>query len=168
VAPDRVVDEDDDAGAGDAPIAVDVVPVHPENGDPNDFIAHIAPPGGDGAVPTIELVERFFGPFLAEAPEEDASRAQAQAAQSSLGAALAKWSGARAGGAKLLVRLPFAIPGDAGVESMWVDVTGYDARTVTGTLVDEPLGATDVARGDAVTRPRADVERVELRATRDE
>jgi hypothetical protein len=144
------------------------VPSPPENGDPNDFVARIVPPGGEGAVATIELVERFFGPLAAAAPEPDAARAQAQAAQSSLSAALAKWSGARAHGGKLLVRLPFPIPGEAGVESMWIDVTGYDARTITGTLVDEPLGATDVARGDTVTRPRGDVERVEMRATRDE
>jgi hypothetical protein len=175
VAPDRVAGELDreaaengGAGAAAEPVALDVVPSHPENGDPNDFMARVLPPGGEGAVATIELVERFFGPFVAAAPEPDAARAQAQAAQSWLSVALAKWSGARAHGSKLLVRLPFPIPGEAGVESMWIDVTGFDARTVTGTLVDEPLGATDFARGDTVTRPRADVERVELRANRDE
>ena len=46
---------------------------------------------------------------------------------------------------------------------MWLEVTRYDAQTVTGTLKDDPLGATDVARGDSVTRPRAQVEDVELR-----
>jgi uncharacterized protein YegJ (DUF2314 family) len=65
------------------------------------------------------------------------------------------------------VRLPFPIPGGAGVESMWVDVSSYDATTITGALVDDPLGATDLERGDRVTRPRADVERVELRARAD-
>ena len=39
-----------------------------------------------------------------------------------------------------------------------VEVTVYDARTVTGTLVDEPLGATNVSQGSKVTRPREDVE----------
>jgi hypothetical protein len=159
--------EAEDAGATEERVALDVVPSHPQTGDPNDFLARIAPPGGDGAVATIEMVERFFGPFVAAAPEPDAARAQAQAAQSSLSAALAKWGGPRTRGAKLLVRLPFPIPGDAGIESMWIDVTGYDARTIKGTLVDEPLGATDFARGDAVTRPRTDVERIELREAHD-
>jgi hypothetical protein len=162
--------EDDagDAAEPEARVALDLVPAQPENGDPNDFFARIEPPGGSGTVATIELVEKLFGPFLATAPEPSAQRAQTQAAQSSLGATLAKWANARTTGAKLLVRVPFAIPGDVGVESMWLEVSSFDARTVTGTLVDEPLGATDFARGDRVTRPRADIERVELRAGRDE
>jgi hypothetical protein len=158
------------------PVSIDLVSAHPENGDPNDFMARIEPPGGEGVVPSLELVERFFGPTLAVAAEEDAMVALRGQAQAKLGAALAKWSAARAarpgGGAPgsaatLLVRLPFPIPGDAGVESMWVEVTRYDAQTVTGKLVDEPLGATDVARGDDVTRPRSEVESVDLRSARE-
>ncbi len=153
-----------DAPAPEQAVTVDLAPAAPENGDPNDFFARVEPPGGEGPVATIDLVERFFGPFLATAPDPSAVREQARAAQASLGAALGKWGAARSRGAKLLVRLPFPIPGDAGVESMWIDVTGDDGTSVTGTLVDEPLGATDVARGDTVTRPRGEVEAVELRA----
>ncbi|MBV9945460.1 MAG: DUF2314 domain-containing protein [Myxococcales bacterium] len=54
--------------------------------------------------------------------------------------------------------LPFPIPGDAGVESMWIDVTRFDPESLTGRLLDDALGATDVARGQEVTRPRALVE----------
>ena len=64
-----------------------------------------------------------------------------------------------ADGKRLLVRLPFPIPGDVGFEAMWVEVTSYATDTVTGTVVDEPI-ATDVARGDRVTRPRTEVEDV--------
>ena len=46
---------------------------------------------------------------------------------------------------------------------MWVDVTKADAKTVTGIILDEPLGATDVHKGDLVTRPRSDVEDLNLR-----
>jgi hypothetical protein len=47
---------------------------------------------------------------------------------------------------------------------MWIDVTRADARTVTGKVMDEPLGATDLHKGDAVTRPRGEVEDLDLRA----
>jgi hypothetical protein len=167
VAPETPLDDDaGDAAALPDSVAIRVLPANPENGDPNDFLARIVPPG-EGVVGSLELVERFFGAFAATAPDPESARTEAHAAQSSLGATLATWTASRARGTRLLVRLPFPIPGGAGVESMWVDVSGYDATTVTGTLVDDPLGATDLARGDRVTRPRADVERVELRAHSD-
>jgi hypothetical protein len=140
-------------------VAVDVVSVRPEAGDPNDFMARIEPPAGDGPIGYVDLAERFFGPLLAPSSEVMARRRAD--AQRRLASALARWSSPRAGG-QLLVQLPFPIPGDAGVESMWVQVTRYDARTVTGRLIDEPLGATEVSRGDEVTKPREEVE--DLRA----
>jgi uncharacterized protein YegJ (DUF2314 family) len=90
--------------------------------------------------------------------------ARQKKAQEALAAALATWSAGHASGTKLLVQLPFPIPGDAGTESMWLEVTGFNARTVTGHLVDEPLGATDVHFGDEVTRLRADVQDLKLTA----
>jgi hypothetical protein len=152
----------DDAGLPtDREVRVDLVPEQPETGDPNDFLARIEPPGGDGPMAYLELAESFFGSSLAASSEEDVVRARASKAQRALGAALARWSVRRSSGGELLVRLPFPIPGDAGVESMWVEVTGFDDRTVTGKLVDEPLGATDVAPGDTVTRPRTAVEDIQ-------
>jgi hypothetical protein len=145
-------------------VAIRLVPASPKIGDASDFLALIVPPG-EGVVGSLELVERFFGPFAATAPDPDAARAEAQSAQSRLAGALATWTGSRARGARLLVRLPFPIPGGAGDESMWIDVGSYDATTITGTLLDDPLGATDLARGDRVTRPRTDVERFDLRTS---
>jgi hypothetical protein len=113
----------------------------------------------------LELAESVLGPFLTTAAPEE-QRERRQDAQARLGHALAEWGATHRRGSELLVRLPFPIPGDAGVESMWVRVTRFDARTVTGRLVDEPLGATDVAQGDEVTRRRDEVEGVELRASR--
>src|SRR5579884_3138685 len=78
---------------------------------------------------------------------------------------LAQWEAGRTSGAKLAVQLPFAIPGDAGTESVWVEVSGFDARTVTGRVMDDPLAATDVKRGDEVTRPRAQVMDFDARGT---
>jgi Uncharacterized protein conserved in bacteria (DUF2314) len=143
------------------PVEVDVVSHHPENADPNDFMARIEPPGAEGPIGALDLAERFFGPVLAAAPTASAMSERRKLAQAKLGPALARWQGAKDGGAKLLVLLPFPIPGDAGIESMWIEVTRFDGQKVTGKLTDEPLGATDVARGQEVTRPRSDVEDVE-------
>ncbi len=148
----------------DHAVAIDLAAAHPESGDPNDFIARIVPPAGEGPMGYLELSEAFFGPGLAASPGEDAVRARAAQAQRSLAQALTRWALARASGAKLRVQLPFVIPGDAGVESMWVDVTDYSDRSITGKLLDEPLAATDVARGDSITRPRADVEDIQERS----
>jgi Uncharacterized protein conserved in bacteria (DUF2314) len=144
-----------------SPIGIDLVSMHPEAGDPNDFIARIEPAGGDGPLGYVDLAERFFGPLLTAPPPAEGLDESARL-QRELAATLARWDSTRASGARLLVRLPFSIPGDAGVESMWVEVSAYDARTVTGKLVDEPLGATDVARGDLLTRPRSQVEDVRV------
>lgn len=151
-----------DAGLPEVkPVEVDVVGVHPEPGDASDFVARVEPPGGDGPIAYVDLAERFFGPLLiAPAADADGRREKAQA---QLAAALAAWDAAKERGAKLVVALPFAIPGDAGAESVWVEVTRFDARTVTGKVLDDPLGATDVKRGDEVTRPRAQVQGVDLR-----
>jgi hypothetical protein len=152
-----------DAGLPEVrPVEVDVVGVHPESGDASDFIARIAPPAGEGPIAYVDLAERFFGPVLVSTSGADGS-ARHEKAQAQLGASLAAWEAAKARGAKLLVALPFGIPGDTGVETVWVEVTRFDPRTVTGTVLDDPLGATDVKRGDEVTRPRAQVQDVDLR-----
>ena len=148
------------------PTTIDLVSVHPEGGDPNDFMARVDPPGGTGPVGYLDLAERLFGPLSASA-DEAALRANRERAQHALPAALERWSASRGAGSTLLVRLPFDIAGDGGVESMWVDVTRYDPRNVTGRLADDPLGATQFNRGDEITRPRAEVEDLEVRAGRD-
>jgi hypothetical protein len=147
-------------------VPVEVVGVHPEDGDPNDFVARIVPAGGEGPIGYVDLAERFFGPLLAASPTQDVLDARRHAAQEKLSASVGRWEAARAAGAKLLVLVPFPIPGDAGTESMWLEVTGADAKSVTGTVMDDPLGATEVKRGDVVTRPRTEVEDVELRGVR--
>ena len=160
-----------DAGA---PRTIDLASVHPEGGDPNDFMARIEPAGGDGPLGYLDLSELFFGPSLAASPGEASLRASRDKAQRALPAALARWSSTRPA-TSLLARLPFPIAGDCdagpdagcGTESMWIDVTGYDARTIRGKLLDDPLGATQFSRGDEIARPRTDVEEIEARDRRD-
>jgi hypothetical protein len=154
----------DDAGLpASTPVAIEVVSANPEAGDPNDFMARIVPPASEGPLGFVDLAERFFGPVLAASPEAHVLRTRRQRAQRELASALVRWGAARANGARLLVQVAFAIPGDAGVESMWVEVTRYDGGTVSGTILDDPLAATDVARGDVVTRRRDEVEDVQMR-----
>jgi len=146
-----------------AAFELDVTSVHPESGDPNDFIVRVEPSAGEGPLAYVDLAGRFFGSLTA-APAADVMAERRERAQVRLTNALARWTESRATGARLVVLLPFGIPGDAGTESMWIDVTRADARTVTGKVMDEPLGATDLHKGDAVTRPRGEVEDLDLRA----
>ena len=146
-----------------APVDVEVVSVHPETGDPNDFIARVSPSSADTPLGYLDLAERFFGPVLAASPGSEVLSERKAKAQANLPSALTRFAASRGAGGRLLVQLPFAIPGEGGVESMWIDVSRFDARNVTGKVIDEPLGATDVHRGDEVTRPRTEVEDLDLR-----
>ncbi|HLK38208.1 MAG TPA: DUF2314 domain-containing protein [Polyangiaceae bacterium] len=170
-AVDRIVLSRDDLGrargrAYDEPDLPPLTPVpitlrseNPRTGDPNDFIAHVVPGPSDGALGYLELAERFFGADRAAAPEPGVLAKQRARAQADLPSALAGWAPGRG---KLLVRFPFAIPGDEAAESMWIAVTRFDATSITGTVQDEPLAAGDVARGDEVTRKRSEVEDIEF------
>lgn len=149
-----------------APIEIDVQSVHPESGDASDFLARVQPSSGDGALGYVNLAERFFGPILAASPGADVLADRQARAQTRLASALSSWSASKGAGARLVVQLPFPIPG-GGTESMWLDVTRFDAKNVTGKILDEPLAATDVHRGDEVTRLRADVEDLDLRLPKD-
>jgi uncharacterized protein YegJ (DUF2314 family) len=141
-----------------APVPIALEGVHPENGDPNDFFVRIAPPEGATPAGYLAIAESFFGLLLPEAPSDDALREKKQKVQKALAGALARYDAEKAHGAKLFVQLPFAITGDEqGFEAMWIEVTAFDAANVTGTLADDPLGATTLARGAKVTRPRRDV-----------
>jgi hypothetical protein len=145
-----------------APLAVDVTSVHPEAGDPNDFMVRVEPAAGEGPLAYVDLASRFFG-ALSAAPAPDVMAERQARAQARLANALSRWTAGRAAGARLLLLLPFGIPGNGGTESMWVEVTRADSTTVTGTIIDDPLGATDVHKGDEVRRPRTDVEDLDLR-----
>ncbi len=154
-------------GGADAAAAT-VVPVAPSSGDAGDLLARIEPPGGEGPIATLELVERLYGPTEVVARDDASLQARGARAQRDLARALdyaaapaaaREGAGGDAAPGEVWVRLPFAIPG-GGAESLWVRVTRHDAETVSGTLDDDPLAATDLTRGAAVTRRRAEVEAV--------
>jgi hypothetical protein len=140
--------------------------VNPESGDPNDFMARILPPDGDGPMGYLALAEHFFGRVLGASTDRAAANpGQRREARRGVDEALARWGETSDAGGKLLVRLPFDILGDAGVEAMWVEVTDFNDKTVTGSLVDEPLAAVTFSRGQSVTRRRDEVEAVTVRGT---
>jgi hypothetical protein len=162
------------AGAGSADatateaVAVDLssVAVEPTAEEESDFVARIEPPGGEGPLAYLELGERFFGPLLTSmgpppaASANDAKRSERMLER--LASAIDRAASPDAGQLRAFVRLPFDIPG-GGREALWVEVTGHDARTVTGRIADDPMAATDVARGTEVTRSRVEVLDVRLR-----
>jgi uncharacterized protein YegJ (DUF2314 family) len=149
-------------------IGIDLLSVesdHPGTPDGADFFARVEPQGGEGPLAYLELAERFFGSVLATAPDESTQKSDQTRAARELADALDRTSateGKGSGRATVFVRLPFEIPG-GGSEALWVEVTGHDARTITGRIADEPLAATDVERGQTVTRARSDVQGVRVR-----
>lgn len=147
----------------ETPLELDVSSVHPENGDPNDFMARVEPAEGDGPVAYMDLAERFFGPLLTASPGAAVLGERKGRAQAALAGAVARWTADSSRGARLFVMVPFGIAGDAGTESMWIDVARADGKTVTGKVLDEPLGTTEVHKGDEVTRPTGDVEDLDLK-----
>jgi hypothetical protein len=150
----------DGSAVASLPIAlVSVADAPPDVPGASDFVARIEPERGEGPLAYLELGERFFGTVLA-ATNEDAQAPSGTAER--LAAALDRAGAPDATSGKVFVRMPFEIPG-GGHESLWVEVTRHDARTLTGRIADDPLAATDVARGDEVTRPRSDVLDVRLR-----
>jgi hypothetical protein len=148
-------------------LPIRLVTVHPESGDPNDFVARIEPPDGDGPIGYLQLAEHFFGRVLGVSTESSmADGTRRDDTRLDLDRALADLEATRTNGGKVLVRLPFEIPGDEGAEAMWVEITGFDEKTVTGILVDEPLAAVTVAQGATVSRRRDEVEAVTVRERR--
>ena len=148
-------------------LRIPLVSVQPESGDPNDFIARIEPIEGDGPMGYLLLAEHFFGRVLGVSTESAlADAAPNVEIRKDLDKALANLEATRSNGGKVLVRLPFDIPGGAGAEAMWVEISGFDEKTVTGILVDEPLAAVTVTQGAKVSRRRDEVEAVSVRAGR--
>jgi uncharacterized protein YegJ (DUF2314 family) len=141
----------------ESPTHVKMENVHPESGDPNDVMARIVPEGGTTPDGYAALATAFFGEPTPETPNEEEMRAHAERARAKLPELLARLSTERDAGARLFVQLPFPIAGDAGTEWMWVEVSRFDDRTVTGALADDPLGAVGLRRGSTVTRPRSEV-----------
>lgn len=163
---------DEDAGAGGkpmpevAPVAVGIENVHPENGDPNDFMARIVPEDGPTPEGYAELAAAFFGEAGPPPPEQSPEEAQAQA-KSRVDKELPSLLDRSRKGVTLYLQFPFAVPPDEDdpnvpadaapdYEWMWVEVKSFDAKTVTGVLMDQSDVNPALPKGQTVTRARMD------------
>jgi len=148
------------------PIEIDLDDVPPENGDPNDLMARVIPPDGPSPEGYEDLAASFFGLDPVGPSPLDEIRATKEKAQRMLPAILEKFTKLRGEGAALFLEIPF--PTDAegkddpatnpdAFDFLSLEITSYDANTVTGTIYEDPAGAYGVKKGDSVTRKRTEV-----------
>jgi uncharacterized protein YegJ (DUF2314 family) len=149
-----------------APVAqeIDLVVPPPQQGDPDNPVLRLVPPGGDGAQGYDGLATGLFGTTerLVDVTDDPSLELARQRAVHAFPAALARWRAMRPRGA-LLVKLPFAVPGDAGpsaggVESMWVELKSADGPLLTGSLANSPALIPDLKQGAQVKGARKDLE----------
>ena len=167
---ERARGEKFDADAGmppSVPIDIDLEDATPESGDPNEIMARIVPPDGVTPEGYDDMVEMFFGQSSAwQPPSEDEFKLIKDKAQAALASALARHKKERL---ELFVQLGFptaaALKHDASPDAsdldafewMWVEVTAFDDKDITGTLIDEPESVPGAAKGQSVTRKRSEV-----------
>jgi hypothetical protein len=155
-------------------LEIDLLGVHPENGDPNDVMARVVPPEGATTQGYEGLVDSLFGPSAQgwEPPTPEEFRATRTRTQAALASVLTRWKAAQKDGgesAELYVQLPF-VPsssrsGDGGPDAsdlmafewMWLEVKSFDDKSLTGALVDDPEDVPGLSKGDKVTRRRDEV-----------
>ena len=145
------------------PVPIGLADVIPHSGDPNDFMARVVPPEGASPEGYEDLAGIFFG-GESEGPPGDDLRAAHEKTQRVLPDLLSRFKASRAEGAALYVEVPFALPGtDAGVDPLvneksfdflLLEVTQWDDRTITGTLVDDSAPVLGLKKGATVTRKR--------------
>ncbi len=148
------------------PIEIDLDNVTPETGDPNDVMARVIPPDGPSPEGYEDLAASFFG-LADEGPSAlDEMRGTREKAQRALNDVLDRFAKMKGQGAALFLEIPFPTATDGGSDPMAnpdafdfisIEITSFDATTVTGTLYEDPAGAVGVKKGDSLTRKRAEV-----------
>jgi uncharacterized protein YegJ (DUF2314 family) len=127
----------------------------PQDGDPDNALIEIVfdePERGSVAEQQYLLLDALFGSSdtgtpVTHTPEVLAASALARADLENLRARFAR---GLAPNEALLVKAPFSTS-DGGNEWMWVEVTGWHARTIDGILTNQPLDVPDLRAGAAVT-----------------
>jgi uncharacterized protein YegJ (DUF2314 family) len=145
--------------AGPATELVDlVVPPHQE-GDPDNAIVRLVPPGGATPSGYDDLVRGLFGVAeqLVDQNDDAALIAASERAARSFPAAVSRWKAMGSPRSTLLVKLPFAIPNDGGLEWMWVNVMSVQDTTISGSLANSPAYITDLKGGAPVRGKRKDL-----------
>jgi hypothetical protein len=146
------------------PMAIDLEDVAPEPGDPNDLMARVVPPEGPSPEGYEGLAASFFGSSDPENAAKDEMIAIRDKAQRMLPDVLARYTKLKADGAALFLEIPMPMDPDAGddpfanpnaFDFVSLEVTSFDATTVTGTIYEEPSNPLGVHQGDTLTRKRS-------------
>jgi uncharacterized protein YegJ (DUF2314 family) len=157
------------AGGKPATGAVDFELVTPPHtaGDPDNPMLSLLPPGGQTREAFDRALETLFGKLdvVVDEANDPALVEAAKRAREKLPGALARWKREEKSGTEMMVKLPFAFepperdggPRGPNLEWMWVQVTGFDESSITGTLANTPAYATNLKLGSSVKGKRSDV-----------
>lgn len=133
----------------------------PEEGDPQNRLLEIGferYPGPDRHARQTALFASLFGftDTLQMVKHDDAILAASAAAKAKLPALRQRFNAGLKPGEYIVVKAPFATP-DEGREWMWVEVTKWDEKEITGLLNNEPAQIPTLHSGQIVKVKVADV-----------
>jgi uncharacterized protein YegJ (DUF2314 family) len=145
----------------DRPVKFDLAEPSRTEGDPDNEMAELVPPGGASRESWDAVVASLFGHVTSVTDVDDKElSAIAESARKDFPRAVARW---QAGAGDLYVKGPFAIPpdqradGGPAFEHLWIHAAACDARACTGTLSNEPSYLTNLAAGKTTSIARAEV-----------
>jgi uncharacterized protein YegJ (DUF2314 family) len=133
----------------------------PEEGDPRNRLLEIGfdrYPGPDRHAQQTALFASLFGSAdsVQIVRHDDAALAASTAAKARLPALQQAFNAGLRTGEYIMVKAPFAAP-DNGREWMWVEVTKWDDKEITGLLNNEPANIPTLHSGQIVKVKAADV-----------
>ncbi len=133
----------------------------PEEGDPHNRLLEVGferYPGPDRYARQTALFASLFGftDTLQMVKHDDAILAASAAAKAKLPALRQRFNAGLKPGEYILVKAPFATP-DEGREWMWVEVTKWDEKQITGLLNNEPAQIPTLHSGQIVKVKVAEV-----------
>ena len=141
------------------PLALDAVDVERTEGDPDNEMLELVPPGGANRDAWDSAIAGLFGevPRVVFAKADKELDAIAARARRDLGGAVKRFE---SGEGALFVKGPFPIPeasrvdGGARDEWMWIEISTCDAKGCAGTLSNTPGYATNLTAGKPVSIAR--------------
>ena len=129
------------------PLVLEVVEAERVEGDADNDLVELVPPGGSVPEAWSEALAALFGEhaqIVATGMDKELEGAAVEA-RASMPRAIERF---QAGEGTLLVKGPFTIPTrDGGVEWMWIDALSCNAKACAGTLTNSPGYATNLAAG---------------------
>lgn len=146
--------------ASPRPVTVELRVATRQEGDADNALVRLVPPGGTAPESYTAAAEAIFGAVdnVVMVQHDEELLAASRRAKARLPSVLERFERAKDPNAHLIVKLPFDIPNKAGShEWMWIEVTSWDAVTIHGFLANEPESIPGLRSGMKVSGPRADV-----------